>query len=160
MDRWQTATMNSIGDAVVATDLQGQVTFMNRAAEDLIGWLERETHGRPFDEFVTLIEASSRRPIEGPVQEAIGAGIVVKLSSETLLIARGGAEIPIETFAAPIRNDDGSLTGGLIVFRDTTNTKRAETELKETVHRLDLMVNTDPLTGVLKSAGFGAGAAA
>jgi len=154
MDRWQTATMNSIGDGVIATDLQGQVTFINRAAEELIGWLERETHGRPFDQFVTLIEASSRRPIEGPVQEAIAAGVVVKSSSETLLITRRGAEIPIETFAAPIRNDDGSLTGGMMVFRDTTSTRRAETELKETVHRLDLMVNTDPLTGVLNRRGL------
>jgi diguanylate cyclase (GGDEF)-like protein/PAS domain S-box-containing protein len=154
MHRWHTATMNSIGDAVIATDLQGQVTFMNPAAELLTGWSGRDACGRPLDQVATLIEVSSRRPLEGLFQRAISEGIVLNGSSETLLIARNGTEIPIEGCAAPIRNDDGTRAGAVSAFRDITDKRRAETELKATLHRLDIMVNADPLTGVLNRRGL------
>jgi PAS domain S-box-containing protein len=118
-------TLSSIGDAVIATDTRGRITFMNPVTESLTGWTRQEAEGRPLGEVFKIINAKTRQPAEDPVGRVLKEGVVVALANHTELIARNGAEIPIDDSAAPIK-DRGRLIGVVLVFRDVTERNRAE----------------------------------
>src|SRR5262249_24072730 len=119
-------TLSSIGDAVIATDTQGRVTFMNPIAALVTGWPEAEVLGKDIREVFQIINEHTRRVVENPIARVLREGTVVVLANHTLLIARDGVERPIEDSGAPIRAPRGSLLGVVLVFRDVTERRRAE----------------------------------
>jgi PAS domain S-box-containing protein len=124
---WLHVTLSSIGDAVIATDTNGRVTFMNSVTESLTGWNRGEAIGRLLEETFQIINAQTRQPAENPVARVLREGSVVGMANHTRLIARGGAEIPIDDSAAPIKSA-GALIGVVMVFRDVTERHRVEEE--------------------------------
>ncbi len=122
-------TLASIGDAVIATDVHGRVTLINAVAESLTGWNSADALGQDIASIFRIVNEDTRQMIESPVDRALREGVVVGLANHTLLIARDGAERPIDDSGAPIRNRDGTITGVVLVFRDITARKQAEDTL-------------------------------
>jgi PAS domain S-box-containing protein len=124
--RWLSTTLQSIGDAVIATDNSGLVTFMNGVAERLTGFSDGEARGRPLPEVFQIFSEETRELVESPVTKVLREGTVVGLANHTLLRTKQGAEIPIDDSGAPIRDESGVIYGVVLVFRDVTLEKRAE----------------------------------
>jgi PAS domain S-box-containing protein len=125
---WFETTLESIGDAVIATDVRGHVVFMNPIAEHLTGWQSEAAGGRPCTDVFNILNEHTRRTVENPVTRVLAEGTVVGLANHTLLIAADGTERPIDDSGAPIRNRDGRIVGVVLVFRDVTDRRRAETD--------------------------------
>jgi PAS domain S-box-containing protein len=119
------ATLNSIGDAVLATDERGRVTLVNRVAEQLIGWASREAIGRPVDEVLAIINEDTRAPAVNPIERVLREGAIVGLANHTALVSRTGEERPIADSGAPIKDAAGEIRGAVLVFRDVTDERRA-----------------------------------
>jgi PAS domain S-box-containing protein len=121
-------TLRSIGDAVIATDAQGNIVLMNGVAESLTGWSERDAAGRHLTEVFRIINEQTRAVVDSPVDKVLQSGGVVGLANHTVLIARDGREIPIDDSGAPIRphGGDGKIDGVVLVFRDVTSKKQDE----------------------------------
>jgi PAS domain S-box-containing protein len=128
---WLRVTLSSIGDAVITTDDEGRVTFLNSVAEVLTGWTQVEAAGRPMEEVFRIINEQTRLLAENPVGRVLREGVVVGLANHTLLIARDGTETPIDDSAAPIRDDEGRVAGVVLVFRDVAERRRQETIIEE-----------------------------
>lgn len=123
---WLRVTLASIGDAVIATDTDGKVTFLNPVAERLTGWPQAEATGQPLPTVFQIVNETSREPVENPALRAMREGIVVGLANHTVLIARDGTETPIDDSGAPIRNAAGEVFGSVLIFRDITERRLAE----------------------------------
>lgn len=119
-------TLASIGDGVIATNEQGRITFMNAVAEQLTGWRGEEADGFPLDKIFRIVNEITRQAVENPVARVIQMGHVVGLGNHTTLIAKDGKEQPIDDSAAPIRRQDGSLAGVVLVFRDAREQRVSE----------------------------------
>jgi PAS domain S-box-containing protein len=122
-----TTTLRSIGDAVVATDVDGRVTFMNPLAEVLTGWTAEEACGKSLAEVFVLLDEETRQPEPNPFEKVAREGAIVGLANHTLLVRRDGTEVPTDNTAAPILDSAGSLFGLVLVFRDMTQEKRDAT---------------------------------
>ncbi len=133
-------TLASIGDAVIATDLDARVTSLNPVAEQLTGWTAAEAAGRPLAEVFRIVNERTREPVANPVTRAIETGAIVGLANHTLLLARDGREHPVEDSAAPIRGGDGAVLGCVLVFRDVSGRRAADLALAESEERLRLAV--------------------
>ncbi len=118
--------LDSIGDAVITTDNQGNVTFLNPVAQSLTGWTQEEAAGLSLDLVFRIVNEESRLPVESPVTKALREGTGVELANHTLLIARDGTEISIDDSAAPVRNERGEISGVVLVFRDISERRQAE----------------------------------
>lgn len=116
----QAVTLASIGDGVITTDHGGRVTFLNPEAERLTGWRGGEALGRPLAEVFRVINEQTRQPVADPVQLVLASGEVMGLDSQALLLTRDSREVPIHDSGAPIRLANGTLLGGVLVFRDDT----------------------------------------
>ncbi|QEY14057.1 GGDEF domain-containing response regulator [Cellvibrio sp. KY-YJ-3] len=134
-------TLNSIGDAVLTTNLAGKISYLNRTAETMTGWSLKEALGLPLEDVFKVIDADSRQPPPNPVRRALKANKTIKLPSNCLLVRRDGAEIPIEDSIAPIRNRLGAISGAVIVFHDVSD---ARAMAKKILH----MAQHDVLTGL------------
>jgi PAS domain S-box-containing protein len=121
---WITTTLRSIGDAVIATDPSGHVTFMNPVAERLTGWVEKDARGRLLDEVFAILSEQTRETVESPVTKVLREGTIVGLANHTILRTKQGREVPIDDSAAPIRDASGHLFGVVLVFRDASGEKR------------------------------------
>ena len=121
-------TLKSIGDAVIATDTEGQISFINPTAEALTGWKSSEIVGKRLDEIFRIVNETTRRTVESPFTAVVREGKIVGLANHTILMARDGAEIPIEDSGAPIRDENGSIVGVIIVFHDVSERRRTERE--------------------------------
>jgi PAS domain S-box-containing protein len=121
---WLRVTLASIGDAVISTDAEGRVTFMNGVAEAMTGWSQAEALGRPLPEVFNIINGQSRQPVDNPVEIVLREGKVIGLANRAVLIDRDGAELPIDDSAAPIRDDQGRVVGVVLVFHDITERER------------------------------------
>ena len=119
-------TLQSIGDAVLATDRQGRVTRMNPVAEKLTGWTFAEAEGHPIGEVFNIVNELTRAPAPIPVSEVIRTGEQRGLANHTTIISRDGAEYPIADSAAPIRDFAGQIRGAVLVFRDVTLEHQAQ----------------------------------
>ena len=111
-------TLDSIGDAVLSTDLAGNITYLNPVAERMTGWSESEAVGRPLREVMRIIDADSRKPVRNPLTIAIECDTNVSVSENSVLVGRDGRESAIEDTAAPIHDRNGKVTGAVIVFHD------------------------------------------
>jgi PAS domain S-box-containing protein len=119
-------TLSSIGDAVIATDLSGKVTFMNEVAERLTGWTLAEAAGHVLADIFKIVNEDTRQALENPAAHVLKSGTIVGLANHTLLIARDGTERPIDDSGAPIIDADGRMHGVVLVFRDVTDLRAAE----------------------------------
>jgi len=144
-------TLSSIGDGVIVTDVEGNVTSLNPVAETLTGWTLRGARGLALEEVFNIVNEETRDAVENPVAKVLEHGQIVALANHTVLIARDGAERPIDDSAAPIRAENGKLIGVVLIFRDVTEIRRAERSLRASEARksavlqtaLDAIVNID-----------------
>ncbi len=123
-------TLRSIGDAVIATDVEGKVQLVNRVAEALTGWSQEEALGRPLADIFQIISEKTRERCEDPVHRVLREGKVVGLANGTVLVARDGTERVIADSAAPITGKDNNILGVVLVFRDITMEKKMTEELQ------------------------------
>ena len=140
IERWFATTLKSIGDAVMVTDTQGRVTFMNPIAEKLTGWKSAEAAGRPLTEVYQNVNAETREPLDSLVPQALLEGVVAGPTSRAVLISRNGTETPIDDSAAPVRDNAGQITGVVLTFRDVSERQRVEQALQESEERFRLLV--------------------
>jgi PAS domain S-box-containing protein len=124
--QWFQTTLESIGDAVIACDIQGRIEFLNAVAMGLTGWTSREAMGRPLEEVFHIIHEGTREPAENPVEQVRREKKVVGLANHTALISRHSKEFLIEDSAAPIVDEKGEMTGIVLVFHDVTEQRRTE----------------------------------
>jgi PAS domain S-box-containing protein len=123
-------TLNSIGDAVIATDAEARVVVMNPLAERLTGWPRHEAVGRPVEEIFNIISEATRQPSRIPVKDVLAHGTVQGLANHTILIARDGIERHIADSCAPIREENGPVVGAVLVFRDVTEGRQLDHALQ------------------------------
>ncbi len=128
-------TLNSIGDAVIATDLEGCISNMNPIAEKLTGWKIGESMGKPVTEVFRIMHAYTRESLRNPVEKVLEEGMVAGLFN-TILVARDESEYQISESAAPIIDRNGHITGVVMVFRDITESYRMREELKQSEKQL------------------------
>jgi PAS domain S-box-containing protein len=128
-EKWLATTLGSIGDGVIATDMNGAVTFMNPVALSLTGWTLEEAQGKSMDLVFDIVNKETRRPVENPVKKVFREGKVVGLADHTLLISKNGKEFEIEDSAAPILTSVGEGLGVVLVFRDITELNQTREEL-------------------------------
>ncbi len=122
-EEWFSTTLRSIGDAVITTDTNGNVTLLNPVAELLTGWKQEEATGKPLREIFNIINESTREPVENPVEKVLKTGNIIGLANHTVLIAKDGREIPIDDSGSPIKKDNGEIFGVVLVFRDISRDK-------------------------------------
>jgi two-component system cell cycle sensor histidine kinase/response regulator CckA len=129
-------TLASIGDAVVTTDDQTRITFMNTVAEELTGWNTESAQGKPIDEVLILVRESDSVIIENPVIHALRTGTTAGMENHTVLVSREGRRIPVDDSASPIRDANNNVIGGVLVFRDISERKRNEALEREHQERI------------------------
>ena len=139
---WWRVTLSSIGDAVITTDASGRVTFLNPVASVLTGWSATDALSKPVTEVFRIVREGDRRPAESPTLRALRDGVVVGLANHTLLLARDGRERPIETSAAPIQGEFGTVGGVVLIFRDISARRRTEEHDQEALRYADGVVAT------------------
>ena len=137
-----TVTLNSIGDAVIATDTEARVTRMNPVAEQLTGWTQAQATGRPLDEVFQIINQETRQPSAIPVIDTLAHGTIQGLANHTVLIARDGSECAIADSCAPIRGPDGQVIGAVLVFRNITGEYAAQQALRDSTALIQTILNT------------------
>lgn len=125
-EEWLNTILASIGDAVIATDGNNCITLLNPAAEALTGWRQQDAVGRKSTEVFKILNEETRTEISSPITKALQEGVVAGLPEQTILIAKDGAEIPIDDSAAPIKDHTGAIAGAVLVFRDISERKEAE----------------------------------
>jgi diguanylate cyclase (GGDEF)-like protein/PAS domain S-box-containing protein len=113
-------TLNSIGDAVLSTDIDGNVTYLNVVAEHMTGWTRKEAVGHPLNDVFQIIDGATHKPSPNPMELAIRLDKAVGLTANCILVRRDGYECAIEDSAAPIHDRDGQVTGAVIVFHDVS----------------------------------------
>ncbi|PYU57496.1 MAG: hypothetical protein DMG56_22330 [Acidobacteria bacterium] len=139
-ENWFSTTLASVGDAVIATDMNGGVTFMNSVAQSLTGWSLEEARGKSMDLVFNIVNAETRRPVENPVKKVFREGKIVGLADHTVLLSKDGREFDIEDSAAPILTDTREGFGVVLVFRDITDKKQTEEETKRQKELLQLIL--------------------
>ncbi len=139
---WCRVTLASIGDAVMTTDNQGQITFLNSVAESLTGWTQQAAEGALLETVFRIVNEDTRKTVESPTIRALRDGVVVGLANHTLLIAKDGTERPIDDSAAPIRNASGEVAGVVLVFRDVTERREQENSLIDALAYAESIIAT------------------
>jgi PAS domain S-box-containing protein len=119
-------TLASIGDAVIATDIDGHVTYLNAVAEAVTGWTLHAAQGQPLDSVFRIVDARSRKALENPAARALRDNAVVGISNHALLIGKDGVERPIDDSAAPIKDERGEVAGCVLIFRDVSKQRNLE----------------------------------
>jgi two-component system cell cycle sensor histidine kinase/response regulator CckA len=129
-EQWLGTTLRSLGDAVIATDTQGCITFMNPRAEALTGWMQAEALGRHATEILLIRHDNIQSSAENPIAKVLQEGRAIDLADHNLvLVAKDGTEWPIDDSAAPIKDDQGSLIGSVLVFRDISERRQLQEKL-------------------------------
>jgi diguanylate cyclase (GGDEF)-like protein/PAS domain S-box-containing protein len=140
-------TLQSIGDAVITTDSEGRIDYLNPVAESLTGWENREAQGRHIDAVLCVVDEATHEPGECPVVRCLRDGQALGLAQHTVLVTRSGKEIAIQDSAAPIRDRAGNLIGAVMVFHDVSKERRLHRALHyQAIH--------DALTGLINRREF------
>jgi two-component system cell cycle sensor histidine kinase/response regulator CckA len=137
-------TLQSIGDAIIATDSGGAITFMNRAAEALTGWPASEVTGRPLTTVIQLVSETSGATLGDAVTELAQRKNAAGGLDRLLLRARDGRQVPVDDSTAPIRHRTGAMAGAVLVLRDATERRQAERDLEESERRYRLLFENNP----------------
>lgn len=125
-ERWLSKVLNGMGDAVIVVDAAGEIKFLNPVAEAMTGWQLNEASGRSLPTVFKVVHEQSRLPVESLLESAFQQGITAHLTGDLLLLAKTGTEIPIADSIAPFKNNNGVISGAVIVFRDVTAQRQAE----------------------------------
>ena len=128
--RWST-TLASIGDAVIATDLSGKITFMNSIAEKLTQWSLNDAFGKPIQVIFKILNEFTHKIVDNPVSKVLEKGMIVGLANHTFLFRKDGTEVAIDDSGAPIKDKEGKITGVVLIFRDITERRKAEKALEQ-----------------------------
>ena len=128
-------TLASIGDAVIATNNEGSITFINPAAEQMTGWTQAEAANKPIRQVLKIIGEKSREPLVSRLETLKNARPFGTTADQTILVRKDGSEVPIEDNAAPIRDPKGNVTGLITVFHDVSERRRAELEREQLLIR-------------------------
>src|ERR1044072_8282042 len=134
-------TLRSIGDAVITTDTEGRITYINGVGESLTGWSHHDALGQPLDRVFHIVNESTRLPVANPATKALRQGVVVGLANHTLLIKKDGAECLIDDSAAPIRNEEGYVSGCVLIFRDVSAQRLLERDRASQLHTAQLLAS-------------------
>lgn len=134
-------TLRSIGDAVITTDIDGRITYINGVAESSTGWSYEDALGQPLERVFRIVNEVTRQPVENPAMRALRDGVVVGLANHTVLIKKDGMECPIDDSAAPIRDEQGLVSGCVLIFRDVTVQRLVEREKANQLHTARLLAS-------------------
>jgi len=134
-------TLDSIGDAVITSDAEGNVTRMNPVAERLTGWQLSDAQGQSIKTIFPIIDALTREPVSNPVEKVLATGETVYLSDHTTLIAKDGVEYHIADSAAPIRNDTDNIQGMVLIFNDVSEQYQLREEIRSSQHLLQSLTD-------------------
>jgi diguanylate cyclase (GGDEF)-like protein/PAS domain S-box-containing protein len=126
----QKMTLLSIGDGVISTDKQGKIYLFNQVAEQLTGWTKEEAFGKPLEEIFDIRNELTRERFISPVREVLETGKTIEIVSHTILVSKDGIERAIEDSTAPIKDEDGSINGVVLVFRDVTEKKERQEKIE------------------------------
>jgi diguanylate cyclase (GGDEF)-like protein/PAS domain S-box-containing protein len=133
--QWFAKTLHCISDAVIATDADGKIRFMNPISEALTGIQFGKAKGKPINQILLLLDQKNRERVENPVSRALETCSVTSIGFPALLVSQSGQEIPVEDGAAPILDDDGTLLGAVMVFKDITQRCEIESLLRDSEER-------------------------
>jgi diguanylate cyclase (GGDEF)-like protein/PAS domain S-box-containing protein len=140
-------TLNSIGDAVISTDPEGNVTYLNPVAEAMTGWPSAEAVGLPVSAVFQIINETTGKSAPNPVEFVLQSGEAAGLAENTIIVRRGGGHFPIEDSATPIRDSQGAITGAVIVFHDVS-------EAQKMAKKMTYQATHDSLTGLINRGEF------
>ena len=140
--KWFSTVLNSIGDAVIASDADGKVIFMNSVAERLTGWEQKEVVGKALNEVYSIINEDTGKRVENPVEKILREGVIVGLANHTILITKDKNTIPVDDSGAPIINENGKTIGVVLVFHDISERKKAQAEVLQAKQDWESTFNT------------------
>ena len=139
--------LESIGDSVIITDINGNITRLNRVAEKITGWSNQEAQGLPFHDIIKLVNEDTRKPVDNPVPSVLSQNTIFNFPSQTIIVNRDNHEYAIEGTASPIHNRQNQIMGIIIVIHDVTSTR-------EMSKKMAYQASHDSLTGLLNRALF------
>ena len=145
---WLETALKSIGEAIIATDLGGAITFMNPASESLLSWSFPEALGRSHDEVIKIEEESKGVPVESPVMESLKDNRVVRSSGDNVINTKDSRKVPVSYSSAPIIDNDGRVMGVITILKDLTEVRKQEMESKMRETIMDLSINALCVTDV------------
>jgi len=140
-------TLSSMGDAVIAVDAENRITLLNKAAEQLTGWRFEEVHHKPVDEIIRVINEQTKKPVDTPIDRVLESREIESGTGNDALIARTGRECPIAATAAPIRRNDGTMTGIVMVLRDVSQQREIDRMKSDFISSVSHELRT-PLTSI------------
>ena len=155
---WLQVTLSSIGDAVIASDVEGRVTFLNHVAKSLTGWGD-EAMGLSVSEVFHIVNEQTRKEVDNPALRAMSQGVIIGLANHTVLITKDGTELPIDDSGAPIIDAQGNVLGSVLIFRDVTERRKADSAqalLAGIVQTSDDAIIGESLDGTIRSWNEGA----
>jgi len=138
-------TLNSIGDAVITTDIYGDITRMNPIAEKLTGWKNVEALGQSIKVVFPIIDATTQEEIENPIEQVIKNGNIINLSNHTTLLSKNGEQYQIADSAAPIKDDNGNILGMVLVFNDVTEQYELRRQAKLNEKKYKILATVAPV---------------
>lgn len=130
-EKWLSTTLESMGDAMIATDKEGVIIFMNPVAQEVTGWDLEEAIGKSLTDVLKIINENTGIPLEDPVPKVLKENEVIEIKDSNLLITKNGTRVPIDDSSAPIKDENGNVLGVTLVFRDITERKKAEKEKEQ-----------------------------
>jgi len=138
--KWLSTTLKSIGDAMIATDANGCVKFINSVAESITGWRQTNIVGKPLSSIFNAINEETKKQIENPVAKVLEGNTIVELSNNTILLSKDGSQIHINYNAAPIIDNGGEIIGVVLILRDISERKQAEDQLRKSLKEKEMLL--------------------